>query len=53
MYLEALFKVFEVIEEKHGVEVAILEDKSKENVDAFNSHKIIFHTKETGIFPEE
>ena len=53
LYLEALFKVFQKIEEKHGVEVAILEDPTKENVDTYNSHKIIFHTKEEGIFSKE
>ncbi len=56
-YLTKLTEVFNVIEEKHGLEVLGEPFKKEgENGSAeefYNLHKIIFYTKRTDIFPEE
>ncbi len=56
-YLAKLTEVFNIIEEKHGLEI-LGEPYQKEGPDGkseefYNLHKIIFYTKRTDIFPEE
>ena len=52
-YFQALNKALEAIESKHDVEILVTQYEKQGQAPSFNAHRIVYYTKEEGIFSKE
>lgn len=52
-YFEKLSKAAEAIENKHGVQILITQYEKQGSEPSYNVHRIMYYTKEEGIFSKE